>query len=151
MQQPPETQAVAREVMATPIVPDRAMADSFLDTLAPGTNQFTFQTFTDDKRVRDRYRAEGRRDSLARVFHGTLAEHWNVLVQLSAAGAGVYVTVNETNLKGRAAADIICVRAFFVDMDGAPLGNLGRLGLRPHLIVHTSPGKFHVYWRVQDV
>lgn len=130
--------------------PDRTKADWFLRALAPESDRFTFQTFTDDKETRARYKAEGKRDPPARVLHGRLAEHWSELVRLSAAGVGVYVTVNETNLRGRAATDIVRVRAYFVDMDGAPLGNLARLGLRPHLITQTSPRKFHVYWRVDD-
>jgi putative DNA primase/helicase len=130
--------------------PDRTKADCFLHALVPQTDRFSFQTFTDSKAVRKKYKAERKRDPLARVFHGTLAEHWDELVRLSAAGAGVYVAVNETNLHGREATDIVRVRYHFVDMDGAPLGNLARLGLRPHIIIQSSPGKFHVYWRVQD-
>jgi hypothetical protein len=136
--------------MTTAFNPDRGVAECFLRALAPGNDRFTFQTFTDSKELRERYKAERKRDPLARMLHGTLAERWNELVRLSAAGAGVYVTVNETNLSGRAAADIVRIRAYFVDMDGAPLTNLARLGLRPHLITQTSPGKFHVYWRVAD-
>jgi hypothetical protein len=38
--------------------------------------------------------------------------------RLNAGGAGVYVTVNQTNGKGRKATDIVRVRALFVDLDG---------------------------------
>jgi hypothetical protein len=40
---------------------------------------------------------------------------------LNREGAGVFVTVNETDLKGRTAKNITSVRAVFVDLDGAPL------------------------------
>jgi hypothetical protein len=56
-----------------------------------------------------------------RILHGTLAQHWNVLAQLNAQGAGVYVTVNQTNLRGRKTENIVRVRCLFLDLDGAPL------------------------------
>ena len=134
---------------AQTMTPDRTKADDFLSALAPESDRFTFQSFTDDKVVRDRYKAEGNRDPLARVLHGTLSDQWKVLAELSMAGAGVYIVINETNLRGRTTADIIRVRAYFVDMDGAPLANLSQVGLRPHICVQSSPGRFHVYWRVE--
>jgi RepB DNA-primase from phage plasmid len=135
--------------MSTPSpAPDRVKADGFLNRLAPGTTYFTFQTFTDPKEARELI--ENDHDPLARVRNGPITQHWRLLVDLSASGAGVYVTVNETDLRGRKTANIIRVRAYFVDLDGAPLANLGRLNLRPHMIVSTSPGKFHVYWLMKD-
>jgi hypothetical protein len=114
-------------IMSAAPPPNRSVAECFLRALAPDTDRFTFQTFTDSRELRKRYEAERKPDLLARVLHGTLAEHWDKLVQLSAAGAGVYITVNETDLRGRAASDIVRVRSHFVDMDGAPLGNLARI------------------------
>jgi RepB DNA-primase from phage plasmid len=134
---------------APPLNLDRMKADCFLRALAPESDRFTFQTFTDQKQLRDRHKAEGRRDPLARVLHGGLSECWELLVQLSNAGAGVYVVVNETNFQGRTAADIIRVRAYIADLDGAPLDSLKRLKLRPHIITQTSPGRYHAYWLVQ--
>jgi hypothetical protein len=128
------------------LTPDRTKAENFLHMLAPDTVQFTFQTFTDSREARKQFK----KDPLARILHGTLAERWDPLITLSAAGAGVYVAINETNLRGRRTTDIISVRAHFADLDGAPLDNLKRLNLRPHIIVATSPGKFHVYWLVKD-
>ena len=44
------------------------------------------------------------------------------------------------------------VRALFVDLDGAPLEPVLNSGLpKPHIVVESSPGKFHVYWLVADV
>ena len=42
------------------------------------------------------------------------------------------------------------VRAVFVDLDGAPLAPVLEAGLEPHVVVESSPGKFHVYWQVDD-
>jgi hypothetical protein len=120
----------------------REDAHRFLLALDDETNQFTFQLFDDCVDRKDK--------SLARVLHGTLDEHYPTLVDYSRRGAGVFVTINETNLRGRTTTDIIRVRANFADLDGAPLTNLKRLKLVPHIIVATSPSKFHVYWLVKD-
>jgi hypothetical protein len=129
--------------------PDQAVADRFLRALDPRTDRFTFQTFTDTKEQRERYRAERKRDPLARVLHGALMECWQELERLSKAGAGVYFAVNETDGRGRTMANIIRVRAYVADLDGAPLDNLKRLRLRPHIITQTSPGRYHGYWLVR--
>jgi putative DNA primase/helicase len=120
----------------------REDAQRFLQALDNQTDQFTFQLFDDDRHRKDK--------SLTGVLHGTLDKHCATMVEYSRRGAGVYVTVNETDLRGRKAGNIVRVRAYFVDLDGAPLANLGRLNLRPHMIVPTSPGKFHVYWLMKD-
>jgi hypothetical protein len=120
----------------------REDASRFLNVLDDKMDRFTFQLFDDHATRKDK--------NLARVLHGTLDEHCATLVEYSRRGAGVFVTINETNLRGRTAADIIRIRANFTDLDGAPLTNLKRLNLLPHMIVATSPTKFHVYWLVKD-
>jgi hypothetical protein len=138
--------------------PDRRQAERFLRLLDAGATNFTFQTFDDNKE-----RAKAHADAnvlrkeqgkpplpspFVRILHGTLARHWKVLVHLNAQGAGIYVTVNETNLRGRKASDIVRVRCLFLDLDGAPLP---RSGPAPHFVVETSPGHWHVYLRVHGV
>ena len=71
--------------------PDLLQAEKFLTLLDEETEEFTFQTFDDAK--------EGR--PLARIFNGSLNDHWNKLVSLNNKGAGIYVTINKTDLKGR--------------------------------------------------
>jgi Primase C terminal 2 (PriCT-2)/RepB DNA-primase N-terminal domain len=138
--------------------PDRKQAERFLALLGGGTGLFSFQTF-DDNGERSKAHAavnalrkkQGKRplpSPFARVLHGTLSQHWNELCRLNARGAGVYVTVNETDGKGRKAENIVRVRALFVDLDGAPLPQHGP---KPHIVVETSPGHWHAYWRVNDV
>jgi RepB DNA-primase N-terminal domain len=118
----------------------RADAERFLKLLDPTVDGFTFQTFDD---------SGAKRPGLARIFNGTLAQHWETLCRLNAQGAGVYVTVNATDGKGRATGNIKRVRALFVDLDGAPLEPPMRSD--PHIVVTSSPGRFHTYWRVSDV
>jgi hypothetical protein len=117
-------------------------ARDFLAALAPGESNFTFQTFDD---------SEAEQPELVDVKHGSLADNFARLARLSATGAGVFVTVNRTDLKGRRKENIVAVRALFADLDGAPLTNIGRVGLPPHIIVISSPGRFHAYWRVERV
>ena len=55
---------------------------------------FTFQTFDDDKKRRSK-------KLLTKPLSGTLDEHWAVLAANNMGGAGVFVTVNATDLKGQ--------------------------------------------------
>jgi hypothetical protein len=120
--------------------PDRDEAERFLNALDPTAMAFTFQTFDDNADRKDR--------ALAQILHGALDRHWGALCRLNAAGAGIFVTINETDGGGRSAANIMRVRALFVDLDGAPLPE--RFHAEPHIVVESSPDRYHVYWRVQD-
>ena len=66
-------------------------------------------------------------------------------------GAGVYVTVNRTDLHGRKAENIVRVRAVFVDLDGSPIEPVDQCGLDPHVVVESSPGQCHAYWLTDDL
>ena len=50
---------------------------------------------------------------LARVIHGTIDEYYHTLCRLQKEGAGVFVTVNKTDLKGRSKVNVVGARAFF--------------------------------------
>src|SRR5262249_16218334 len=132
----------------TPPEPHRAEAERFLKALDPSPNaRFTFQTF-DDNKERRKKRAEANKlrkeqgqkelkDPFAAIKHGTLAEHWKYLVKLNTNGAGIYVTVNETDLKGRAEKNVTRVRAGFADLDGAPLEPMQEAKVLPHIVNET--------------
>ena len=113
----------------------KSTADNFLTLLAEGVEEFTFQTFDDNKSRKN--------PSLTRIMHGSLNQHFNELCHLNAEGAGIFVNVNQTDLMGRSNANIIDVRAIFQEADrhGVPIPTL-----EPHIVVETSPGKFHRYW-----
>lgn len=120
--------------------PDIDQASKFLKTLDPMATSWTFQTFDD---------SDGKDKSLVRVFHGTLDQHAASLCELQSRGAGIFVTVNQTDMTGRRAANVQRVRAFFLDLDGAPLEPVTAWE-PPHIICETSPGKWHAYWLVDD-
>jgi len=116
-------------------------ASRFLCALGQGQDRFTFQTIDDNA---------GRHEkSLARILHGTLAQHIGELTRLQRRGAGVFVTVNQTDFQGRAAANITRVRAVWHECDeGAE--NL-HFHCLPSIEVESSPGKRHSYWLGRDL
>jgi hypothetical protein len=123
------------------LIPDLTVANAFLAALDPH-GSFTFQTFDDNKDRKDR--------TLAKIFHGTLSDHAAALAALQNKGAGVFVMVNEGDGKGRAASNVIRVRAHFVDLDGAPIEPVLEAAAPPNIVVESSPGKWHAYWLLND-
>ncbi len=114
-------------------------ADKFLRMLGAS---HTFQTFDDSRKSNHR---------LSRIMHGTFAQHAAALEQLNIQGAGVFVMVNAGDGRGRRASNVQAVRALFADLDGAPLSPVKAFPLRPHIIVESSPGRWHAYWFAKDV
>jgi hypothetical protein len=121
---------------------DLDQARAFLERLDPRAESFSFRTFSDTP-----YTRPPGSDPLEGAWHGSLDVCWPRLVELNRAGAAVGVTVNETDGRGRAAGNILRVRALFVDVDRPT----GPLPLLPHISVATSPGHWHYYWLVEDV
>ena len=115
------------------VEPDLDEAKRFLRCLDPEARRFTFQTFDD---------CEPKDSRLARIFHGTLAEHADTLCNLNRRGAGVCVAVNITDGSGRARPNITSVRALFLDLDGAPPEAVRECPLRPHIQVENLPRAF---------
>lgn len=123
------------------MAPDLDHAREFLTALDPRAESWTLQTFDDD---------DAKRKRLTRLLHGTLDQHVDTLSKLNADGAGIFVTVNQTDGTGRSKANITRVRTLFVDLDGAPLEPVLNSPTKPHIVVESSPGRFHAYWRVSD-
>jgi hypothetical protein len=115
---------------------DRSSAVRFLQSL--GGRAFTFQAFDDNAARKNR--------ALARILHGTIDQHFAQLEDLNRKGAGIFVTINRTDGKGRGHHNIIGVRAVFVDLDGSPLAPVMSWALSPHIVVESSLGRFHAYW-----
>lgn len=90
--------------------PDRKAAEAFLKILDPNTDQFTFQTFDDDSDRDD--------PKLTRVLHGSLDDHWDAIVELNMAGAGIFISLNRTNPKNREGPDITGDSAIRQENDG---------------------------------
>lgn len=81
---------------------------------------------------------------------GTIADLWPLILDKQAQGYGAFITVNETNGRGRSKADIVAPRAAWADLDGPDAMQQLAAALAfdppPSFIVRTSPAKAHVYW-----
>jgi len=111
-------------------------ADEFFDAMR--IRQITFQTFDDkDKR---------KLKALGRILHGSHLEVTEALKTLNRRGAGIYFMVNEGNGFGRSTECVTGIRFYFADLDGTPL--LEEYPLEPSAIISTSPGRYHLYWRL---
>lgn len=109
---------------------------TFVKTLAGCAEApVTFQTFDDDAKRKDR--------SLARVLHGSIIDREVELAALNERGAGVFITVNATDLQGRREENVTGLRALFVDADGVELPTAWPL--EPSIVVESRRGR-HAYW-----
>jgi hypothetical protein len=115
--------------------PDLDAARRFLKTIDPAAKSFTFQTFDDNSERKDK--------KLGRVLHldGFSAE----LLDLHKTGAGVFLTVNKTDGKGRGTENITHIRDVWSDDDKAFEGDFP---LEPSIVIRTSVGKLQYHWLV---
>jgi hypothetical protein len=113
---------------------DAEQPRQFLKLLDPTAAGFTFQTFSDNK--------SNKNPELTQIVQSPAHKE---LLQLHAHGAGVYVTINETDGKGRKSENITRIRAVFQEDDD---GFDGEFPLAPSIINETSPGHFHRTWLI---
>jgi hypothetical protein len=137
--------ADAGNVTACAAAHNKDMAREFLSCLDPNADRFTFQFFSDCK------------DGYAELFHGTLDDVWPKVQALNTPqrGVGVFVTINETDLKGRRNENIIGVRALFADADADEqvrrcIEMLEACDATPSVVVKSGRG-FHFYFFLTDV
>jgi AAA domain/RepB DNA-primase N-terminal domain/Primase C terminal 1 (PriCT-1) len=123
--------------------PDLREAQRFLTLLGEDLDNWTFQTFDDNTERRDR--------SLAQVLHQHNGPVASRLLDLNRRGAGVFAMINRGNGKGRTAQNVVEVRAVFVDLDGTPLIGIESAPLEPHIVIESSPGRYHAYWRIEGL
>jgi hypothetical protein len=128
---------------------DKAMTKAYLTGLDPTATRYTFQTFDDNNERKD--------PALARVLHGTLDEVWPKILALNtpAIGAGVFVTINETDFRGRSTKNIVRVRALFGDADGDEqvehsTAVIEECNATPSMIVESGGGQ-HYYYLGADI
>ncbi|MCK5916330.1 MAG: PriCT-2 domain-containing protein, partial [Deltaproteobacteria bacterium] len=127
--------------------------------LANGDPQaiFTFQTF-DDRKVKGKIKNKDK--DLTSIFHCQLSRlepllKTNVDPRVQR-GAGLFVMVNQGDRQGRKTKNVTKVRAVFLDLDENGEAALQKLRdcpeiPNPHLIIETSPSRYHVYWLVYDM
>lgn len=122
------------EASMKPLVPDLNITRRFLE---PFSGLITFQPWGGPHPVK--------------ALHGSLEQHGLELVRLNQQGHGIGFMVNEGDGEGRSTENVVRVRAVFTDHDTP--GGLEQLNAAypmPHIIVESSPGKFHGYWLVEN-
>lgn len=120
------------------LTPSQLQTRAFLKLLDPKASAFHFRTFDDLK--------DSKRPGLTVNLSGSFDQVEGKLVSRNAAGAGVFAVINEG---GQKKDDIYRIRAVFADTDGAPVEPIIQ-ALAPHAVIQSSPGKYHVYWLVDD-
>ncbi|MFT4195951.1 DNA-primase RepB domain-containing protein [Ottowia sp.] len=120
----------------TALHPDINHARLFLELLDAAPNSFTFQFFPERPGS----------NVYARTLHGSLDQHADTLIKANLSGAGICVMVNAGDQRGRKAENVHRVRAHYVDLDKCGIDPLFTAELPPHIVVESSPGKWHAYW-----
>jgi len=89
-----------------------------------------------------------------RVMHGQSDSLFDTLMHLNKAGNSIHVSINDTDLKGRKLENITKINGFVLDLDGAPVKPVIDFtlehGFEPTIVVESSPGRYHFYWRVKS-
>ena len=100
-------------------MPDRSEAERYLQRLDANAKSWTFQTFVDEKGKKN--------SSVTGILIGSLDDHWDNLDRRNQNGAGIFITVNQTNGKGRKRTDVTRTRALWQEDDR---GEIGRASCR---------------------
>jgi hypothetical protein len=119
---------------------NKDMARDFLAVLDPKATRFTFQFFSDGS------------SKFAAIIHGTLDEVWPKVLALNTLErqAGVFVTISETDFKGRRLENIVKPRALFIDADsnelaGRCVDTFSACDTIPSILVKSGRG-MHFYF-----
>lgn len=118
--------------------PDFDMAAKFLSRFG---SQITFQRFEDREDCSE----------YPKHFHGDFDNLKDSLKFSNRAKAGIFFMVNEGDGRGRSAENVVRIRAIYADLDDSPIAPVHACKLPPHLIVESSPGRYHAYWFSVDV
>ena len=93
-----------------------------------------------------------RKDLPAHNYRGTFDEMRYTLQKYNNDGYGIFCTVNALDGKGREIINVQHIRAHMVDLDN-PLTSESNyqkaVTSGANFTVQTSPGKYHIYWKVQ--
>jgi hypothetical protein len=125
------------------IVPDLNQARRFLKLLDEEAPAFCFQLATDAE-------PKPKPDHLAKILN-LPPDNLKALATRNANGAAVWVMINAGDGKRRRAENVTRVRAVFADLDGSPVQPVIACELEPHIVVESSPGRYHAYWLVDGL
>jgi len=122
---------------------DLVQAEAFIAALTGDPSTSVLFQLADDTEP-----GETRRDNLTRVLVGNVRQHANILGRLNAMGAAIWMQINTGR---RGAANVIALRALFVDDDGTS-EKAPEINLPPSIVVASSNGERnrHYYWRLRS-
>jgi hypothetical protein len=122
---------------------DTGEAARFLGLFDPESpnGQFTF-VMLGDKKPRD--------NRLTKTVKARLTDVAGQLQSANQRGAGIFVAINKLRRGRRCAENVTGLRGVCADFDGAPIDPVWDWKLPPHIVVESSPGKYHAYWRVDS-
>lgn len=87
---------------------------------------------------------------------GKLKGLWPTFINLNKKGNAIFMMPNLSDGKGTKDENITKVNAFFLDYDGDKWKHisldklLSKFTLKPHVVVKTSEGHYHVYWLARN-
>lgn len=86
----------------------------------------------------------------SKKIQGSINSSYTSLKSLNDQGYNIFMTIQKSDGQGVSTKNINRVRAVFIDLDGPPKENIDRFKLTPHIVINSSPGKYHAYWLVRD-
>lgn len=116
-------------------------AHTFVKVITGNDGSIVAWQVFDDSEKKDRRKAQWR--------YGTFGEQEDWLQSRNSRRCGVYMMINVGDGKGRKAPNVVRIRAVFLDTDGAP-PEPAVTALTPHMVIESSPGRYHLYWLVVD-
>lgn len=121
--------------------PDYSMINRFFDILTGSKEEPITVQYFDDKDRKNRANSGFR--------HMNRRPAYPFLLKQQEKNCGIYVMVNAGDGKGRSKKNVLKVRSLFIDLDGSPWESAAK-ALKPHMRVESSPGRWHLYWLVDD-
>lgn len=86
------------------------------------------------------------KENRVRTLYGKYDAYYHLLQGLNDDGYGIHLCINKTLGSKRTKKDIKAIRAIWQEDDG----NGKEFPLKPTMVVQSSKGKFHRYWRVHE-
>ena len=89
-------------------------------------------------------------------LRGTLKTLRPEIHRLNVRGYAAFAMVNTSDGRGTQDKNVVAVNALFIDYDGDDWSNLtaaqllAKFKMKPHMLVRTSRGHYHVYWLIAD-
>lgn len=126
---------------------NKRSALAFLQAVDPDETRWCFAFFDDT--------GAGRK--VQHHLFGTLDEHWPQILKNQEDGFAFYFVPNKikATASNRRKTAVEKIRYIVLDFDQkertVTFEEILHIAPRPHMVVETSPGKYHAYWRVDDI